>query len=132
MIATAVVVLLAGCRPIDVVMTTINDGVLTFAPCEEISGVQHIDVSLDGVEMWHSRGEDGVFGPTAPVTYGVDPVGFTTDVGPGDLLATSDRIQFSLINTAVDQRVWVINPDELVEGKWLDQYGRLHDSACGT
>ena len=80
--------------------------------------------------MWHARGEGGAFGPTTPIIYGVDPAGFTTDVEPLDLRVEFETLHFSLVNTADDRRQWTVDGDELVEGRWLDQDGRLHDEPC--
>ena len=122
--------LLAGCTPQDRVMTTIEGGALVFIACTPIEGVQHIEASQADTVLWHSRGEDGVFGPTTPITFGVDPSGFVTDMGPISVEFNGERIYFSLTNTAVDSRTWVIDTDDLVEGKWLDESGRLHDEHC--
>lgn len=113
-------------------MATVEDGVLVFLPCEEIEGVQHITARIGRLPdpIWHARGEDGVFGPDTPITYGIVPDGFVTDVGPDPLRYEFETIHFSLVNTAVDSRTWIIDGDELVPGKWLDQDGRLHDEPC--
>jgi hypothetical protein len=131
-VAVTLVLLLAGCSPQDYVMTTVRDGTLVFIPCEEITGVQWITASVSSSDgkVWESRGEDGVFGPTAPATYGVDPEGFTTLTGPEDFDFGDETIHFSLSNTAVESRGWIIDGTKLVEGKWLDQNGRLHDKPC--
>ena len=128
-------VCLSGCTPQDHVMTGLVDAQLVFVPCEEIAGVQHITATItsaDGVavEAWHSRGEDGRVGPGRPVTYGIDPPGFTTDVGPEHFDIASSSIDFLLRNTAVTDRIWHLEGSDLVEGKWLDENGNLHDEPC--
>ena len=103
-----------------------------FIPCVEITGVQWIRASLRGeeAERWEARGEDGVFGPGHPVTFGVTPEGFSNTVEPDPFDWAGETIYFSLVNTAVTRRVWIVDGAELVEGEWLDQNGRLHDEPC--
>lgn len=127
--------LLSGCTPRDHVMAGLVDGRLVFVPCDEIAGVQHISASVSAAsgaptDVWHSRGEGGAFGLGSPIIYGVDPSGFTTDVGPKTFDIASSRIYFSLRNTAVDERTWQIQGNELLEGKWLDENGNVHDQPC--
>jgi hypothetical protein len=83
--------------------------------------------------MWSAVG-DGQFGPGDIITYGVAPIGFETDAGPESFELESSPIVASIVGFSEGVRsaqAWVINGDELVERKWLDQSGLLHDESCG-
>lgn len=136
-------VLLTGCTPSYPMAARLDDaGGIELAFCEDFNfTVLTVNERDDGtpadeaVTLWGASGT-GVVKEGDVVEWGEPPLGLTNTTEPGALKFDNHQIQVHLerlSSTGVNEvgRFGIFDVDALSPDQWLDQDGRLRDSACG-
>jgi hypothetical protein len=139
LVATGLLLVLAGCSAQDHISAKLDDGTLTFVSCYEYSanGITVAAASLNAKsrnykDMWKAAGS-GKFGPKTPVELGSPPAGFRTTLGPHAFNFRQVEIDFALNRDSRPGSLGTARYDQfdgskLVDGRWLRWDGTVADS----
>lgn len=136
----AVVLILTGCTPRDKASVRLQGDRLEIVPCQTIVADKVLTyVRPDGqrttAQVWSLNGK-GTFDPDHPLTYGVEPQGFTSDSGPVAFDYEHSFVSVSFYplepsSSGVGKISLAFDGVKLVPGKWLRSDGTVSASPCG-